>query len=84
MPLAWGFSPEGEGFWMWGPSLPGPRGSWRSLQSGEGLWPGLCLELRGPGNWKGQPRLWVQMRGAVPSPRSQEVGRAGHLAGRRK
>ena len=22
-----GHRPEGEGFWMWGPSLPGPRGS---------------------------------------------------------
>lgn len=63
---------------MWGPSLPGPRGSWGSPQSGEGLWQGLCLEWRGPGNWKGQPKLWMQMRGAVPSLGSQEMGRAGH------
>lgn len=69
---------------MWGPSLPGPRGSWGSPQSGEGLWQGLCLEWRGPGNWKGQPKLWMQMRGAVPSPGSQQMGRAGHLVQRGK
>lgn len=45
---------------------------------------GAVPGVEGPGNWKGQPRLWVQMRGAVPSSGSQEVGRAGHLARRGK
>ena len=84
MPLAWGIGPEGEGFWMWGPSLTGPRGSSGVPAVWGGAVAGAVPGVEGAWELEGAARALGANEGAVPSPGSQEVGRAGHLARRGK